>query len=796
MPAVRSDASPNAVIVEGTTEVTIGLHTDKNATCRYATLPEQNYDVMTETFSSTGAQEHSQHLSALESGKTYIYYVRCKDAAGVTNNDDYLIFFSIASTTDSTAPTAPSQLNITAVSSSTTHLAWKASYDAVGVQGYRLYRCKGSGCSPTQLLVTQQETSYDDTALDAETTYVYKLNAFDAADNNSSYVQNNVTTLALPDPNAPVAVEDNATTSVDQAVSFNILTNDIDTDLDTASVDLNLAAAGVQNTLVDSDSNVWSVNSQGVMTFIPASNFVGNATISYIVGDLQGHLSNLALVHVTVSPAIDPTAIYVSGSDAHSIDDGSCGLSPYITGGSDYPCLTVTQGIAQAISTGRDKVLVAAGNYREQVTIHNSIDLLGGYDPLTWQREIERQTTSITGDPSQNKTMIADSITQQTRIEGFSINGTDQSLGSTYALWINDSDSHFTLVSNQISGGNAAAGSPGSDGPDGMDGTSGVDGQDAFNSGTANHAECINSAATPGNQGTAGDGGDGIAGGNGGAAQCPNNNDQQPPGANGTGATPGSGGIGGYDIQTNSDCTTYATGGYERDAIDGTDGADGSSGAGGTGCLSPGGSVSNGEWSLASGTNGQNGTDGNGGGGGGAGGGIDDNDGCGTTDILGGSGGGGGGGGRAGMGGNAGGSGGGSFAVFITFSTSSSSFPTLLGNTIKNGDGGNGGNGGFGGHGGQGAAGGQSGLADSSGLSGNGGAGGAGGNGGHGGGGGGGCGGVSYGVYIHNNSVDPDYTQNNTLLGKGSGGQAGRGGLSLGSNGQNGTAGITADTNY
>ncbi|HZG56038.1 discoidin domain-containing protein [Paenibacillus sp.] len=79
---------------------------------------------------------------------------------------------------DTQAPTAPSGLTATAVSSSAIDLAWTASSDNVGVAGYRVYR-NGT------LVGTVSGTSYSDTGLTASTTYNYTVRAFDAAGNVS-----------------------------------------------------------------------------------------------------------------------------------------------------------------------------------------------------------------------------------------------------------------------------------------------------------------------------------------------------------------------------------------------------------------------------------------------------------------------------------------------------------------------------------------------------------------------------------------------------------------------------------
>jgi RHS repeat-associated protein len=91
---------------------------------------------------------------------------------------------------DTTAPSIPTGLSATAVSSTRVNLAWAASTDNVGVQGYRLYR-NGS------LISTVGSTTWSDTGLSPNTAYSYAVAAIDGAGNAS--VQSTtagVTTLA------------------------------------------------------------------------------------------------------------------------------------------------------------------------------------------------------------------------------------------------------------------------------------------------------------------------------------------------------------------------------------------------------------------------------------------------------------------------------------------------------------------------------------------------------------------------------------------------------------------------
>jgi hypothetical protein len=56
----------------------------------------------------------------------------------------------------------------------------------VGVTGYRIYRCQGSGCTPSVHVATSATNSYPDTGLSPSTAYTYAVSAYDAANKNSS----------------------------------------------------------------------------------------------------------------------------------------------------------------------------------------------------------------------------------------------------------------------------------------------------------------------------------------------------------------------------------------------------------------------------------------------------------------------------------------------------------------------------------------------------------------------------------------------------------------------------------
>jgi hypothetical protein len=101
-PPVRSNGHPSGALPAGTTQTTMGLTTDENATCRYASQAGVAYASMTSTFTTTGSTAHST-LVNVSSGQSYQFYVRCIDAANHPNTDDFVITFSVPSSTSATA---------------------------------------------------------------------------------------------------------------------------------------------------------------------------------------------------------------------------------------------------------------------------------------------------------------------------------------------------------------------------------------------------------------------------------------------------------------------------------------------------------------------------------------------------------------------------------------------------------------------------------------------------------------------------------------------------------------------
>src|SRR2546425_162542 len=127
-----------------------------------------------------GTSDSDTGLSPITS---YSYRVKALDAAG---NVSTASAPATASTlADTTPPSAPATLTVTAASATQISLTWAASTDDVGVTGYGVERCTGADCASFTPIATPTGTTYSDTGLSPSTSYSYQVRAGDAAGNVS-----------------------------------------------------------------------------------------------------------------------------------------------------------------------------------------------------------------------------------------------------------------------------------------------------------------------------------------------------------------------------------------------------------------------------------------------------------------------------------------------------------------------------------------------------------------------------------------------------------------------------------
>ncbi|MFQ5648303.1 MAG: tandem-95 repeat protein [bacterium] len=120
-------------------------------------------------------------------------------------------------------------------------------------------------------------------------TFTYTVRDDDGATSNAA----TVTIEVLGGNTAPVAVNDNASTTAGISVSVDVTANDTDSD---GTVDVTTVAI----VTLPANGTATVNNTTGVVTYTPASGFAGTETFTYTVNDDAGATSNAATVTVTV----------------------------------------------------------------------------------------------------------------------------------------------------------------------------------------------------------------------------------------------------------------------------------------------------------------------------------------------------------------------------------------------------------------------------------------------------------------------------------------------------------------
>jgi hypothetical protein len=269
-PTVTLTANPTSVASGGSTVLT---WSSSRATSCTASSTSSSW-LGAKTVSGT------QTLSNLTTTGTYT--LACSNTAGTVAQS--VTVTVTGSPTDTTAPSAPTNLAGTAAGQTQINLTWTASTDNVGVTAYQVFRNGTQVGTPTT-------NSYSDTGLVASTQYSYTVKAVDAA-GNVSQVSNtaSATTQAPPAPTLTLSANPTSVTS------------------------------GTGSTLTWSSTNATSCTASGAWTGTKATsgtqsltNLTTTGTYTLACTGTGGSISKSATITVTTAADTVPPVVNITG---------------------------------------------------------------------------------------------------------------------------------------------------------------------------------------------------------------------------------------------------------------------------------------------------------------------------------------------------------------------------------------------------------------------------------------------------------------------------------------------------
>ncbi len=194
IPPIISGVTSSAIT---SSSATILWTTDENSDSQVEFGTDTSYGSVT-SLNPALSFSHSVSLSNLLASTTYHYSVKSIDGAGnLTMSPDQILTTTGTLLPDTTPPSVPANMTVTAVSSSQVSLSWNASTDDIGVTGYKIYR------GGVQIATTTSLT-YLDTALTPATSYIYSVSSFDATGNSSIQSTGVSTTTLNAGPGTPL----------------------------------------------------------------------------------------------------------------------------------------------------------------------------------------------------------------------------------------------------------------------------------------------------------------------------------------------------------------------------------------------------------------------------------------------------------------------------------------------------------------------------------------------------------------------------------------------------------------
>ena len=221
---VQAPSAPTGLKATSATQTSVSL----SWTASTDNIGVTGYGAYRDGASAGSSASTSYTVSGLVCGTSYTLAVDAYDAAGNRSAKTSVSGSTSAcpTTTDKTAPSAPTGLKATSATQTSVSLSWTASTDNIGVTGYGAYRDGASAGSSAS-------TSYTVSGLVCGTSYTLAVDAYDAAGNRSAKTSVSGSTSACPTttdktaPSAPTGLKATSATQTSVSLSWTASTDNI-----------------------------------------------------------------------------------------------------------------------------------------------------------------------------------------------------------------------------------------------------------------------------------------------------------------------------------------------------------------------------------------------------------------------------------------------------------------------------------------------------------------------------------------------------------------------------------------
>lgn len=417
-------------------------------------------------------------VSTREIARNNAIYARQGNRNPFIDNPNYVNMIWGGGTADTTAPTVPSNLVASNITTSGVTLSWTASTDNIGVTGYNVYQ-------GTTLKTTVSTTSASITGLTASTAYSFSVKAKDAAGNiSASSTTVNITTTSAGDaaaPSIPTGLVASNITQTGCTLSWTASTDNVSvTGYDvyqgttlktsvtatTASV-TGLTAATLYSFSVRAKDAAGNTSASSTAINVTTASATSSITELYFSEYLEGSSNNKALEITNKTASAITLSAYSIKKQTNGAGSWSTGITLSGTLASNGKFVIVNSSIASTcystatanLSTTATEMTFngndAVGLFKNGVLIDVIGTFNGGTADFAIDQTLRRKTTVIVPKTTFNKTTDWDVLTTDTcsglgnRIAG-NVNTNLKSEEKNINIFPNPSNGTFEITLGQV----------------------------------------------------------------------------------------------------------------------------------------------------------------------------------------------------------------------------------------------------------------------------------------------------------------------------------------------------------